>query len=165
MAVPVAKNHSVLFVCFGNTCRSTMAEVIFLHLLSERGELDKWKVDSAAISDYNVGLAPNPRTVSTLQKNGISLDGYHHIARLLTDEDYRQFDIIFGMDEYNIMDLQEYQPSGRRYRADIQLLGDWDPQGERIIRDPVFTRGTDAFDKVFEQCMRSLAAFLNTHQQ
>ncbi|KAL8591077.1 hypothetical protein ACOMHN_032642 [Nucella lapillus] len=80
-----------------------MAEACFLHLITQKGERDKWMVDSAAISDYYVGLALNPRTVSTLQKNDVSLKGYHHTARLLTDEDYKKYDIIFGMDNYNMI--------------------------------------------------------------
>lgn len=42
--------------------------------------------------------------------------------------------LIFGMDEDNISDLKERQAD--TCKAKILLLGDYDPQGERIIRDP-----------------------------
>lgn len=42
------------------------------------------------------------------------------------------------MDDENISDLNERKPSGTK--AKILLLGDFDPQGERIIRDPYYVR-------------------------
>ncbi|KAK7098907.1 low molecular weight phosphotyrosine protein phosphatase-like [Littorina saxatilis] len=158
MAAPLAKKRSVLFVCLGNICRSTMAEAILLHLIKEKGETDKWVVDSAAVADYNIGLPPNSRAISTLKKNGIT--GYTHTARLLTPEDYNKFDIIFGMDKENMMDMEEMKPKGK-CRAQLQMLGDWDPKKERIIVDPYFSNGTKAFDVVYDQCIRCLTALVN----
>lgn len=43
----------VLFVCFGNTCRSPMAEAIFKDLVQKKGLDSKFQIDSAAISKKN----------------------------------------------------------------------------------------------------------------
>lgn len=40
------------------------------------------------------------------------------------------------MDNENISDLEERAPKGAK--AKILLLGDSDPEGERIIRDPYY---------------------------
>lgn len=40
------------------------------------------------------------------------------------------------MDNENISDLQERAPKDAK--ATILLLGDFDPEGERIIRDPYY---------------------------
>lgn len=40
------------------------------------------------------------------------------------------------MDEDNISDLKERAPTGSK--AKILLLGDFDPEWERIIRDPYY---------------------------
>lgn len=40
------------------------------------------------------------------------------------------------MDEDNISDLKEREPAGST--AKILLLGDFDPEWERIIRDPYY---------------------------
>lgn len=45
-------------------------------------------------------------------------------------------DYIFGMDENNIVNLKNQEPGGTK--AKILLLGDFDPEGERIIRDPYY---------------------------
>lgn len=51
-------------------------------------------------------------------------------------DDFETFDFIFGMDEENISDLKRMAPGN--CRAKIGLLGEFDPQGERIIRDPYY---------------------------
>lgn len=45
------------------------------------------------------------------------------------------------MDENNISGLKNEAPS--KSKAKILLLGDFDPQGERIIRDPYYVSPLD----------------------
>lgn len=47
-----------------------------------------------------------------------------------------QFDYIFGMDEDNMEDLKSMTPDNSK--ASVELLGDYDPQEVRIIRDPYY---------------------------
>lgn len=54
----------------------------------------------------------------------------------IKQEDYNHYDYIFGMDDQNILDLKSKAP--KEYSAKILLLGDFDPEGERIIRDPYY---------------------------
>jgi len=56
---------NILFVCTGNTCRSTMAEAILQHIDKEIS------VKSAGIFAASGGHA-NPLTVEVLQNNGIA---------------------------------------------------------------------------------------------
>lgn len=50
--------------------------------------------------------------------------------------DFSEFDYIFGMDDDNIHDLGAMAPG--QCKAKIDLLGNHDPEGERIIRDPYY---------------------------
>ncbi|KAF7460894.1 Hypothetical predicted protein [Marmota monax] len=63
---------SVLFVCLGNICRSPIAEAVFRKLVTDQNDLDNWTIDSGAVSDWNVGRAPDPRAVNCLRNHGIS---------------------------------------------------------------------------------------------
>lgn len=54
----------------------------------------------------------------------------------IEDSDYYEFDYIFGMDENNISSLKGDKPS--ESKAKILLLGDFDPEGDRIIKDPYY---------------------------
>lgn len=61
---------------------------------------------------------------------------YSNKARQIETSDFKKFDYIFGMDEKNIADLQRLNPTDGT--AKILLLGDFDPEGDRIINDPYF---------------------------
>lgn len=41
------KPHRILFVCLGNICRSSSAEGVMNHLVSEAGLEDQFVIDSA----------------------------------------------------------------------------------------------------------------------
>ncbi|XP_075528881.1 low molecular weight phosphotyrosine protein phosphatase-like [Dermacentor variabilis] len=149
-------SHSVLFVCLGNICRSPIAEAVFRHIAKERGVLDDWDVDSAATGDWHVGSKPERRAIKCMKDHNVDMD---HRARLVTTEDFSRFEYIFGMDEANISDLRKLAPKGSK--AQIELLGKYDPQGKTIIRDPYYDSGSQGFEDVYEQCLRCCKAFLD----
>lgn len=71
---------SVLFVCLGNICRSTMAEGIFRSIVSKTPYQSLVTVvDSCGTGAYHTGNSPDSRTMSTLEDNGIT--DYRHAAR------------------------------------------------------------------------------------
>lgn len=71
---------SVLFVCLGNICRSTMAEGVFQSLTSKPPYQGLIKnLDSCGTGAYHVGDDPDDRTMSTLEEHGIN--NYMHAAR------------------------------------------------------------------------------------
>uniref|UniRef100_A0A4X2KIC1 acid phosphatase n=1 Tax=Vombatus ursinus TaxID=29139 RepID=A0A4X2KIC1_VOMUR len=70
--------RSVLFVCLGNICRSPIAESVFWKLVADQNISDKWRIDSAATSAYEIGNSPHYRGQTCMQKHGITMN---HIAR------------------------------------------------------------------------------------
>ncbi|XP_044763539.1 low molecular weight phosphotyrosine protein phosphatase-like [Coccinella septempunctata] len=154
----MSEQKKVLMVCLGNICRSPIAEGVFQHLVRQKGLESKWMVDSAAVAGYHIGKSPDHRALTTMKSNGIA---YSNKARQVKKQDFESFDFIFGMDEENISDLEGMAPAN--CKAKIGLLGDYDPQGERIIRDPYYDRGAEGFKKCYQQCLRSCTAFLEQH--
>uniref|UniRef100_A0A182Q6B4 Phosphotyrosine protein phosphatase I domain-containing protein n=1 Tax=Anopheles farauti TaxID=69004 RepID=A0A182Q6B4_9DIPT len=123
----------ILFVCIGNSCRSPMAESV-MKSIAARHNLTDWQIDSAALREWNVGRLPEPRAITILAENGLTSD---HVTRLITTDDFRQFDYVFGMDESNVADLLHLAPVGCRAR--IELLGNYRGRElDRIIIDPYF---------------------------
>ena len=49
----------VLFICHGNICRSTMAQYIAQHLVTQSGMESNFYIDSAATSREEIGNPPH----------------------------------------------------------------------------------------------------------
>ncbi|XP_015106607.1 low molecular weight phosphotyrosine protein phosphatase isoform X1 [Vicugna pacos] len=161
MAEQVTK--SVLFVCLGNICRSPIAEAVFRKLVTDQNVSDKWRIDSAATSTYEIGNPPDHRGQACLKKHGVPMN---HVARQVphwnlkvTREDFVTFDYILCMDESNLRDLNRKSNQVKNCKAKIELLGSYDPQKQLIIEDPYYGNDSD-FETVYQQCLRCCRAFL-----
>lgn len=98
----------ILFVCLGNICRSPMAEGVMLRLVKEAGLEKEFEIDSAGVMGYHEGELADPRMRSHAACRGYKLV---HRSRPVRTEDFYNFDLIIGMDDQNISDLQERAPS------------------------------------------------------
>lgn len=80
MSPPPPEKVSVLFVCLGNICRSTMSEGVFQSLAQTEPYADLVeRIDSCGTGAYHVGDSPDRRTMATLKAKGVK--GYKHAAR------------------------------------------------------------------------------------
>lgn len=127
--------HRVLFVCHGNICRSTMAEFVLKDMVEKRGVADRFAIASAATSTEEIGNPVHPGTQRMLRAHGIG--GFKaKRARQLRRSDYDDYDLIIGMDEANVRNMDRMlggDPSGK-----IHLLLEY--AGEhRAIVDPWYT--------------------------
>ncbi|KAL1928793.1 hypothetical protein VTP01DRAFT_2579 [Rhizomucor pusillus] len=148
---------NVLFVCLGNICRSPMAEAVFAHTVNQKQLRDRFGViDSAGTAGYHVGETPDHRSAQTCRKHGVPVS--HH-ARKVHKSDFINFDYILCMDESNLEDLREMAPAGTK--ATIKLFGEFDPEGDRIIRDPYYG-GINGFERNFQQVSRASEGFLQS---
>ena len=137
----------ILMICHGNICRSTMAEFVFKKLLADRGL--NWEVASAATSREELGNDTHPGTKAKLREMGIPFTPRR--ARQITLDDYRQYDLLIGMDRYNLMNMK------RLYGQDPQnkfcLLLDFS-KNPRDIADPWYTGNfDDTYNDVLEGCI------------
>jgi len=93
---------SVLFVCLGNICRSPLAHGIaenYIKLL----EL-KVTVDSAGTGEWHVGEHPCKHSQTIASENGLDIS--KQVARQVISEDFKKFDIVVGLDDSNLVDLE-----------------------------------------------------------
>ena len=154
----------VLFVCLGNICRSPMAEGMFLHLLEEQGRSDAYEVDSAGTAGYHVGAKADSRMRQTASKYGVELPSR---ARQFVAEDFNRFDIILGMDESNIRNMNTLRPSNKD-SAKLFKMRDFDNvEKGGDVPDPYYG-GMDGFDQVFhmlKRCNQNLIAYLEENNE
>ncbi len=124
----------ILFVCHGNICRSPMAEFIMKRLVEERGLEHDFEIASAATSTEEIGNPVYPPARRKLAEHGIACAG--KTARQLTMGDYRHYDLLIGMDEYNIRNMRRMcggDPDGK-----IRLLLDYTSHPGNVA-DPWYT--------------------------
>lgn len=118
---PVRPRH-VLMVCYGNICRSPMAEALLKRKLQEAGLAAEFDVSSAGVrAQEGGGAAPGARVAAAAQ--GIDLDA--HAARRLTADMALQADHVIAMDEV----VEEEILILTRDRVEVELWPVDDPYG------------------------------------
>ncbi len=129
----------ILFVCHGNICRSPMAEYVMKDLVQKAGLEDKFEIASAATSTEEIGNPVYPPARNKLAQHGISCQG--HAARQLKRADYGRWDLLIGMDQANLRNMNRIcggDPEGK-----IHLLMDYTARpGE--VADPWYTGDFEA---------------------
>ena len=93
----------LLFVCHGNICRSPMAEFVMKDLLQKAGRHDV-TVESAALHTDELGHNTHAGTRQELDRHGIPHSP--RAAWLLSAAKASEYDLIIGMDGYNMADLR-----------------------------------------------------------
>lgn len=127
--------HRILFVCYGNMCRSPMAEFVMKHLVALRGRSGLFRISSAGVG-YNIAGDPMaPEDTETMDRHGIPYNG-SRLSRQFVPEDYRENDIILAMDKDNystLMDLTGNDPDKKVYKL-LSVAGE-----DRDVDDPYYT--------------------------
>ncbi|NHA14292.1 low molecular weight protein-tyrosine-phosphatase [Thioalkalivibrio sp. XN279] len=148
--------HSVLFVCLGNICRSPTAEGVFRHLAREAGLEERIRIDSAGTGGYHIGAPPDARAMAAAQARGYDLAAIR--ARKIAPEDFEQFNLILAMDEDNLVHLRGIAPETSRAR--LGLLLDYAPgRQEREVPDPYYG-GRNGFEQVLDLVNEACAGLL-----
>ena len=83
---------NVTFVCHGNICRSTMAEMVFKDMVKKRHLADMFHINSSATSREEIGNGVHYGTRNKLAQVGIPCED--HRAVQLTKRDYQTYDYI-----------------------------------------------------------------------
>lgn len=148
--------RKILFVCLGNICRSSTAEGIMLHLLEEAGLEKEFVVDSAGILSYHQGEMPDSRMRAHAIRRGYNLV---HRSRPVCTEDFYNFDLIIGMDDQNIDDLNDRAP-GTEEQGKIHRMTEYCtciPADH--VPDPYYG-GTEGFEYVLDVLEDACAGLL-----
>lgn len=130
---------TILMVCQGNICRSPMAEGFFAHQLS--AQQSTIVVTSAGLGAV-IGYPAEPHAQTVMLKHGIDIS--KHRARQLTENIFRQTDLIFVMtrSHLHLLTRQFLAAKGKTF-----LLGHWQ---NFEVPDP-FKQPYEMFESVYQQ--------------
>lgn len=143
----------ILFICHGNICRSPMAEFIMKYLVEERGLSTEFHIASAATSTEEIGSRVHHGTAAILDRLGIDYSGKR--ARQMTKKDYQDYDMLIGMDEWNMRNMNRI--AGGDPEGKLHLLLDFtDRPGD--VADPWYTRNFEVtYRDIMDGCEGLLA--------
>lgn len=145
----------ILFVCHGNICRSPMAEFVMKDLVEKAGLSDEFYIESAATSTEEIGNSVYPPARRKLAEHGISCAG--KTARQLRASDYDRFDLLVGMDEWNIRNMNRMLGGDPESKI-CKLLDFTNRPGD--VADPWYT---DNFDATWRDCLEGCQGILNEY--
>ena len=147
----------ILFICYGNICRSPMAEFIMKDLLTKQGLTDQFYVASAATSTEEiwngVGNPVYPPAKKELAKHGISCDGKRAVQ--VTKADYARYNYLICMDSNNVRNLERI--IGTDVDNKVSMLLDYAGRQGQSIADPWYTGD---FGRTYKDIEEGLVGFL-----
>lgn len=161
MLMKTCTPSSVLLVCLGNICRSPTAEEVFRQQAAIAGL--SIKVDSAGTSDGHVGCTPDTRAQRHAKSHGYKINKL--VARQVSTNDFRDFDLILAMDAQNLADLQAIKNSindPEAKLAQLALFSEEDPTySGNDVPDP-YKGDSDDFEEVMKRIESSAQAWIES---
>lgn len=150
-------------VCKGNICRSPMAEFALRREIEREGLQDRVAVDSAGVSDEEIGNPIDSRARTVLEREG--LDPSQHRAQQITPDWFADHDLILAMEDWHAEELAEMAPA-QDTRGEIRMLRSFDPEAadlsaaEQGVADPWYG-GADGFETTWSMIRAAVPGILD----
>ncbi|WP_271406109.1 low molecular weight protein-tyrosine-phosphatase [Tenacibaculum soleae] len=133
----------ILMVCLGNICRSPLAEGI----LQSKLPIDFFKVSSAGTAGHHVGELPDVRSIEVAKKYGIDITKQR--SRKFVKSDFKEFDLIFTMDQSNYNDVVSMTDDYKDIQKVKMILNELYPSENKNVPDPYYG-GKQGFENVYK---------------
>lgn len=144
-------------VCLGNICRSPLAEGI----LQSKLPIDFFKVSSAGTAGHHVGELPDVRSIEVAKKYGIDITKQR--SRKFVKSDFKEFDLIFTMDQSNYNDVVSMTDDYKDIQKVKMILDELYPSENKNVPDPYYggEQGFENVYKMLEESCEIIASKLN----
>ncbi len=130
-----------------------MAEFVMKDLVKKAGFENEFIIDSKATSTEELGNPPHPGTVKKLKQVGVPV--LKHFAIQMKKSDYDNYDLIIGMDSWNLRNIQKICGPDKQNKVFL-LLDFTNRPGD--IADPWWTHN---FDETYNDVLEGCEALLN----
>lgn len=152
------EKKKILFVCLGNICRSPSAEAVFRGLVEKEGLQNEIEIDSAGITDYHAGEPADARMQEHAVKRGYNLTSISRPVDSLID--FKEFDMIIGMDNQNITDLERLADGDSDLSKIFKMTDFCSDCYYDEVPDPYYG-GDEGFELVLDLLEKSCKGLLN----
>ena len=144
----------VVFVCWGNICRSVTCEYLFSYYLN-KDNIKGFETDSFGVSNEEYMNPIYPKMRMEFKKYHIPI--YPHYAKKITESDINNSDLIFALDS------SVYSVLKRRYpnRDNIYLLNEYLNKKEEV-EDPWYSLRFNHVFLLIQEYIKSLILKLNS---
>lgn len=141
--------YNILFVCYGNICRSPMAEMIFKDIIYKNNKRYMLSCVSRATSMEELGNDIYPDAKDKLVEKGILCE--KHKAMQVKKEDYKLYDLIIVMEDRNRKDVLNIFGNDKDNK--IHLLSEYTNNLKDIV-DPWYTGDFEtAYNDIYDGCI------------
>ena len=130
-----------------------MAEFVMKDLVAKAARQDDFHIESAATSTEEIGNPVYPPARRKLAEHGIGCAG--KTARQLTRADYDRFDLLIGMDDWNIRNMRR-MCGGDPEEKIVKLMDYTNRPGD--VADPWYTGN---FEATWQDVLLGCKALLN----
>jgi len=118
--VQPVKPIRVVFVCWGNICRSPIAERVAEKMAADEG-LTGVRFTSAATSTEELGAPMDRRAAAVLRDRGYRATG--HVAHQIDAAEIESADLVVAMEDIHVRKMLAMDPGA----TNLSLLTDYDP--------------------------------------
>jgi protein-tyrosine phosphatase len=150
------RQYRIVVVCWGNICRSPMAEFVLRQAIDDAGLADRVSITSAGTSTEELGRPMDRRTIAVMRRNGVRDSGFRDKRAVqFRSSGFDDVDLVLAADHVHERILRE-RARDERDLDKIRLLRSFDPAavdaGTLGMDDPWYG-GDDDFDITYAEVL------------
>lgn len=156
--------YRIVVVCWGNICRSPMAEFILRQQIEDAGLGDRVVVSSAGTSTEELGRPLDPRTIAVMERNAVRDSGFRAKRAIqFRSESFEDSDLVLAADHVHDRILRE-RARFPRDREKIHLLRSFDPaavEAGTLGMDDPWYGADDDFDLTYAEIVAAAPGIIH----